>query len=99
LRRTPLQALAPGDVRLLIGQQIGLRTLVPKALQMLSSDALLHSEYYPGDLLSALMRVERSHWRDYPEQLNETMELARAVASREVKIADECRAFLSANGS
>jgi hypothetical protein len=56
LRRAPVKAISGGDLRLLVSQKIGLKILVPKALQCVSDDPLMETEYYPGDLLSALLR-------------------------------------------
>jgi CDI immunity proteins len=45
LRRTPLSRLSPGDLRLLIGQQIGLEFLVPKALELLAEQPCERQTY------------------------------------------------------
>src|SRR5690349_12082144 len=62
LRRTPVAELRVGDLRLLIGQRVGLPVLVPVALQALRSDPLVEGDYYPGDLLAAVLRIEPSFW-------------------------------------
>lgn len=60
LQKTPLHALSDADARLLIGQGIGLKYLVPKALARLVVEPLLQADYYSGDLLSALLRINRT---------------------------------------
>jgi contact-dependent growth inhibition (CDI) system CdiI-like immunity protein len=94
LRRTPLKDLTGGDLRLLIGQQIGLRTLVPRALQLVSSEALLETEFYPGDLLSALLRIDNAYWSDSPVELGQLVLIAQTVVPQGGEIADECQSFL-----
>ena len=54
----PLGQLQPGDLRLLIGQGIGLRWLVPLALAALEEDPLVEADYYPGDLLLNVLRAD-----------------------------------------
>lgn len=94
LRRTPLKDLTGSDLRLLVSQQIGLRTLVPKALQLVSNQALLETEFYPGDLLSALLRIDNAYWSDSSVELGQLVSIVRAIAPPGGKIADECQSFL-----
>jgi hypothetical protein len=98
LRRTPLQALGHGDLRLLIGQQIGLRYLVPRALELLSNNPLMAAEYYPGDLLCALLRADKSYWSLNAAELKYLLLVAQSVASQCGKIVRDCEAFLATNG-
>jgi hypothetical protein len=65
LRRVPLSQLNGNDLRMLIGQEIGLHYLVPRALDLLTIDPLLESGYgyYPGDLLWCLLTLPRDFWR------------------------------------
>ena len=91
LRRTPLKHFTLGDMRLLISQQIGLRTLVPKALQLISNEPLLEAGFYPGDLLCAL----KAYWSGSSVELGELASIARTVVPRGGRIADECQSFLT----
>ena len=94
LRRTPLRDFTLGDLRLLVGQQIGLRTLVPTALQLISNEPMLKADFYPGDLLCALLRIDEAYWSDSPVERGQLVSIARAVMPRGDKIAAECRSFL-----
>ena len=67
LRSKPIDDLTVEDLRLLIQQQIGLRYLVPIALQRLRQDPLAEGDFYPGDLLAALLRVAGDFWQQRPE--------------------------------
>jgi contact-dependent growth inhibition (CDI) system CdiI-like immunity protein len=95
LRRTPLKDFTLADLRLLISQKIGLKILLPRALQLVSNEPLLETEYYPGDLLSALLRVDETYWSDNPAELEQLVAIARTVVQRGGKIADECQAFMT----
>ncbi|MCP3976297.1 MAG: hypothetical protein GY720_17575 [bacterium] len=62
LRKVPIGQLGPSELRLLIGQQIGLVRLVPLALDRLSDEPMLDATHYPGDLLDAVLRLPRVFW-------------------------------------
>ena len=77
LRRVPLERLGPADLRVLIGQNIALKYLMPIALRLLKSNPMLETEYYPGDLLVSAMAVGRAFWTSSPEALVELTRLAQ----------------------
>jgi hypothetical protein len=54
LRARPLDSLDVEDLRILIGQEIGLDHLMPLALRTLETDPLAEGDFYPGDLLAAV---------------------------------------------
>jgi CDI immunity proteins len=66
LRRRPVVQLGIEDLRVLIAQQVGLDVLVPLALARLEADPLAEGDFYPGDLLVAVLRVPASYWRSHP---------------------------------
>jgi hypothetical protein len=67
LRRVPLQDFTAGDLRIMIGQQIGLPYLIPLAIESLQSDPLIEGDFYRGDLLVSVLRVESPFWSDHPD--------------------------------
>ena len=73
LRRVPVGQLSIDDVRLLIGQKVGVHTLVPIAIGYLSSEPLLTATFYPGDLLRAVLRIPNAYW-GHEERLGERLE-------------------------
>jgi hypothetical protein len=54
------------DMRLLLGQNIGARYILPKAVKSLLSNPLAEGHYYPGDLLNAVAKVKNDAWADHP---------------------------------
>lgn len=56
LRRRPVASLGAEDLRLLLTQEVGLRALLPQALDLLEQDPLTAGDFYPGDLLVAVAR-------------------------------------------
>jgi hypothetical protein len=67
LRSKPIDEFTVEDLRLMIQQQIGLRYLVPIALQHLREDPLAEGDFYPGDLLAAILRVDGAFWQQKPD--------------------------------
>jgi hypothetical protein len=59
LRKKPVDAFAVEDLRIMIGQSIGLPHLLP----------LAEGDHYPGDLLSAVLHADRSPLLEWPELL------------------------------
>jgi hypothetical protein len=98
LRRTPLHALNHGDVRLPISQKIGLKYLVPGALELVCEDTLLQADVYPGDLLCALLRIDEGYWSQNPAELKWLVDVAGSVVKHYGEIVSACEMFVAANG-
>lgn len=77
-RSKPISRLSVGDLRLLIGQRMGLDYLVPIALAVLENDPLAH-EHYRGELLIALLGVPREFWIAHAELAVRLVELKQLV--------------------
>ena len=58
LRKKPLKDFKIEDMRIMIGQNIGLKFLIPLALEKLRQDILSEGDYYIGDLLKAVLTSE-----------------------------------------
>ena len=101
LARLPLKQLRLEDLRLLIGQSVGLRFLVPMAIEHLEAHPLAMGDFYPGDLLKQVMEVDESFWKNQPElrgRLVTALEgaLARIIKTRTpVELERELRASLN----
>lgn len=66
LRKLPLEKLQPKDLRLLLGQRVGLRFIIPIALEVLQKDLFIDAELYEGDLLQNLMKISDDFWVENP---------------------------------
>jgi hypothetical protein len=60
LRTKPIDEFSVEDLRIMIGQQIGLPHLVPLAVAALEREPLAEGNYYPGDLLANL--IDAREW-------------------------------------
>ena len=67
LSTLPLKQLRIEDIRLLIGQSLGLEFLVPIALDHLEAHPLAAGDFYPGDLLKNVVEAPESFWNNHPE--------------------------------
>lgn len=84
LRKRPVGALDAENLRLLISQQIGLDTIVPVAIDQVERDPLAEGDFYPGDLLDALIRrVPDSYWQSHEDQRARVRTVAQALDPKE----------------
>ncbi len=85
LRTKPLGAYDTEDLRIMIGQNIGLPWLLPVAIGRLEEDRWTSGDHYPGDLLAMTVRAKFS-WITQPdlrERLRAVIEQAlRDLASQ-----------------
>lgn len=68
-RKKPLCELTHEEIRLMIGQKMGLKYLLHMALDILENDPLVEVTFYEGDLLNELLRLDISDWDEMPQQL------------------------------
>jgi hypothetical protein len=96
LRRKPLEEFTTEDLRIMIGQNIGLRHLIPMALDRLARDLFVSGDFYRGDLLGAVLRAERAFWLQSPSELERAQDLAAQALKRlpRLKTTDEIKASL-----
>ncbi len=84
LRRRPVDRLGIEDLRVLIAQQVGLEVVVPLALARLEENPLAEGDFYPGDLLVAVLRVPPAHWRSHPDEAARLRTIVDSVDSDEL---------------
>ena len=87
LRRMPVETLSTEDLRLLIGQGVGLEHLIPRALDVAEANPLAAGDLYPGDLLVALLAVPLDHWQRHPDQSLRMNQLAASLAALQPELA------------
>jgi hypothetical protein len=58
LRKKPIAEFTAEDLRIMIGQGVGLPHLMPLAVGVLEQQPLAEGDFYPGDLLSSVVGAE-----------------------------------------
>lgn len=64
LRKIQIEKLKLSDIRFLIRQKIGLKYLIPIALDVLRDNIFIDTDFYNGDLLQSILLVEKDFWED-----------------------------------
>lgn len=67
LRKKQLKDFTTEDLRIMIGQDIGLKYLIPIAINLLNTDILAEGDYYQGDLLNSVLKSDKDYWKDEKE--------------------------------
>ena len=74
LYKIPLEEFTTEDLRIMIGQQIGLVYLIPLAIDILKQDLFAEGDYFEGDLLKNVLLIDTIFWdnnEEYWQTLNE----------------------------
>jgi hypothetical protein len=82
LRTKPLVDFTVEDLRIMIGQQVALNRLVSLALKRLQANPLVEGDYYPGDLLASVLRVDGAYWERSPDLDVSVRQLTRDFLER-----------------
>jgi hypothetical protein len=80
LRRKPLTQFTNEDLRIMLGQQIAVPILLPRAVSVLADDPLAEGDYYPGDLLYTVLRLPEHEWRGAERHRQRLIEVLRAAS-------------------
>jgi hypothetical protein len=95
LRRKAIALLTGEDLRLLIGQQVSIDVLVPRALALLADDPLIEGDFYPGDLLVAVMKLPLAYWQNHSDQTATLSQIAGSVESLDADLRNDIEQFLA----
>jgi len=81
LRKKPISQFTNEDLRICIGQEIGLPWLMPRALSTLEHDPLTAGDFYEGDLLLVVVRAcgSISHNRELITRVGQVVRRARTL--------------------
>jgi hypothetical protein len=80
LRKKPVNEFTVEDLRIMIGQKIGLDHLMPRAVEALEHQPLAEGRYYPGDLLGSVLNA--SDWlRHRPEMRSRVARIVKRACA------------------
>jgi hypothetical protein len=69
LRHKPVGAMDAEDLRVLLLQKESIEVLTPVALTHLEQNPLAEGDFYPGDLLTTVLKLPQAYWQQHPGQL------------------------------
>lgn len=81
-RRKPLRELEAFEIGQLVVQMEGVPWILDLVFPLLRRDPLFDGGYYPGDVLSNLIRADEDTWRDRPDYRQELAGLYRTALDR-----------------
>lgn len=80
----------------MLSQQIAVPILLPMAVAVLADDPLAEGDYYPGDLLYAVLRLPSPHWDDASRERDRLTEVLRATPLPTDDVYDDLRRAVAA---
>ena len=63
----------------MIGQKISLSSLLPVALEVLQNNPFAEGDYFKGDLLVSVLKIDNEFWYEHPELNNQVVELKQEL--------------------
>lgn len=72
----------PKDIMKMVKQNVCNDEMVPLALEILRSNIMVKVEHYSGDLLSAVVRVDKSYWKCHEGERLEVAVLLEKMKER-----------------
>jgi hypothetical protein len=75
LRKKQLNDFTIEDLRIMIGQSIGLPFLIPLAIEQLEKDILAEGDFYEGDLLKSVLDSDPKYWNSEKDNWRTVLEL------------------------
>ncbi len=90
LRKKPLKDFTIEDLRIMIGQNMGLQYLLPMALDVLSKNVLAKGDFFAGDLLKSVTEVHADFWKQNKELHKR---LKKMVEENKDELAGRCNWF------
>jgi len=79
LRKMPVNQLTVENLRMLIGQNIGLDYIAPFALEILFENPFAQGDFYDGDLLINILRINKDFWIEHIDLLYKLFEIIKIV--------------------
>lgn len=80
LRKKVLEDYTTEDLRIMIGQEIGLYFLMPLAIETLTNNLFVEGDMYEGDLLKNVLEINTTFWdenKSYWQALNNIIKDSR----------------------
>lgn len=86
LRKVPLCLFTVENLRIMIGQGIGLPYLIPLALERLKQDPWVAGDFNDGDLLMNVLRVPAEFWGNHSDLSGRLAEIVSVLGERHMMV-------------
>lgn len=93
LYEKPLKDFTVENLRVMIGQSIGLEFLIPLAVKLLQENPFVEGDYDPGDLLSVVMLVDPGFWQTHQDFYWSVSEIVAGLPSLMSDLVEAIRRF------
>ena len=93
LYKKPIKDFTTEDLRVMIGQQIGVEFLVPVALERLVENPFEQGDFHPGDLLGAVLRLPREYWHTHFGEWQVAISIAKSAVLAIDAVMPDIKAF------
>lgn len=70
LRKKQLKDFETKDLRIMIGQNLGLKYIIPIAIKKLNIDILADGDFFESDLLLNILRSDSGYWKEEKDNWN-----------------------------
>src|SRR5438132_3871844 len=91
LRKKRLIEFTVENLRLMIGQAIGLAYLIPIALDRIEEEPLAEGDLYPGDLLTTVLKIDETFWNSNPESFERARRIISQISSSLPRLGEQDR--------
>ena len=96
LRHKPTGDFTTEDLRITIGQSVGLPYLIPLAIAKLELEPLAEGDFYPGDLLCSVIAVDNTFWQSARDLLTRMITVVTSArdSTDDTEIRNKCDGFV-----
>jgi hypothetical protein len=84
------------DLRIMLGQQLGVPFLLPRAVRVLVDEPLVSGDFYPGALLTAVLRLPAGTWHRFPAERRRLASRLSSVTPEDPELARRIADFRAA---
>ena len=97
LRHKPIGDFTIEDLRITIGQSVGLPHLIPLALAQLESEPLVEGDFHPGDLLLSVVSIDDAFWLAHGDLRTRILRVAASARGNtdDDAIRERCNAIIT----
>ena len=78
LRKKPIKEYTIENLRQMIEQDIGLKYLIPLAIETLEKNIFSEGDCYPGDVLWAVLNSDQNYWNNNKDQWKQFCDLVNS---------------------